>query len=131
MCFGCKRLCAYFGHAWNRKVYYNRKPRIKSFTSVTNNVFPQVRALVSSGKKVLIAAHTNNAVDNVLMKLTELDMPFLRIGNPEQAWCRYVKIFTTIGAFTHTTFHYKRPGSFHQCCRPKRCFISFSTLQQP
>jgi DNA replication ATP-dependent helicase Dna2 len=41
-----------------------------------------VKILYKLNKKIFITAHTNIAVDNILEKLIEFNIPFLRISNP-------------------------------------------------
>eukprot|EP00624_Nannochloropsis_granulata_P004146 evm.model.NODE_30790_length_18481_cov_18.195553.8 len=43
-----------------------------------------VRALVLTGKSVLITSYTHTAVDTVLLKLREFKVPFVRLGRPAQ-----------------------------------------------
>lgn len=45
---------------------------------------PQVRTLVCRGKRVLITSYTHSAVDNLLLKLREKGVHFLRLGRPSQ-----------------------------------------------
>jgi len=40
-----------------------------------------VRALHLLGRSVLVTAYTHTALDNLLLKLRELDLPLLRLGN--------------------------------------------------
>ena len=40
----------------------------------------QVRALASAGQTVLLSAYTHSALDNVLLKLDEMGVPLLRLG---------------------------------------------------
>lgn len=44
----------------------------------------QVRTLVCRGKRVLITSYTHSAVDNLLLKLREKGVHFLRLGRPSQ-----------------------------------------------
>lgn len=42
-----------------------------------------IRALVASGASVLVAAYTNSALDNILIKLADAGLQqFLRLGRP-------------------------------------------------
>ncbi len=41
-----------------------------------------IKALVDSGKKVLISADSNAAVDNILKKCLEVDLDVVRVGHP-------------------------------------------------
>ncbi|KAH3743245.1 DNA replication helicase Dna2 [Pelomyxa schiedti] len=52
-------------------------------TGKTTTIAYLVQALVHRGKRVLIVAYTHNAIDNVLLKLIDLKIRFLRIGRPE------------------------------------------------
>ncbi|KFD56276.1 hypothetical protein M513_02731 [Trichuris suis] len=49
----------------------------------TSTIVALVRLLLHCGKSVLIASHTNSAVDNVLSKLMQYTNDILRIGVPE------------------------------------------------
>ena len=40
-----------------------------------------IRYLLSRGQRVLVTSHTNTAVDNILVRLIEKDVDFVRIGN--------------------------------------------------
>ncbi|QDZ18155.1 DNA replication ATP-dependent helicase Dna2 [Chloropicon primus] len=40
-----------------------------------------IKLLLAKGKSILVTSHTNNAVDNILMRLVEEDVDFVRIGN--------------------------------------------------
>jgi DNA replication ATP-dependent helicase Dna2 len=44
-----------------------------------------IDVLVKMGKKILISAHTNTAVDNILLKLKERKVNFVRISNNENS----------------------------------------------
>jgi len=52
-------------------------------TGKTHTIAHIVQALVQNGKTVLITAYTHSAVDNVLLKVKELQVPFLRLGSKE------------------------------------------------
>ena len=41
-----------------------------------------IKALVAAGRSVLLSAYTNSAVDNVLLKLVEAGVAFVRLGRP-------------------------------------------------
>ena len=51
-------------------------------TGKTHTVVKLVAALVEAGQSVLLTAFTNNAVDNLLLKLARLEppVPFVRLG---------------------------------------------------
>ena len=49
-------------------------------TGKTSTIVAAIRALVSSGKTVLLTSYTNSAVDNVLLKLADASVPFVRLG---------------------------------------------------
>jgi len=55
-------------------------------TGKTTTIAHIVRHLVSLGKTVLLASYTHSAVDNILLKLKELDhsVGFVRIGNVDK-----------------------------------------------
>lgn len=49
-------------------------------TGKTTTIAHIIRALVSQGKSVLLASYTHTAVDNILLKIKEDNIPILRIG---------------------------------------------------
>ena len=53
-------------------------------TGKTTTIATIIQALVAKGKSVLLTSHTHSAVDNVLIKLKEVAVPFARIGNPDK-----------------------------------------------
>jgi DNA replication ATP-dependent helicase Dna2 len=59
----------------------------------------QVRTLVCRGKRVLITSYTHSAVDNLLLKLREKGVHFLRLGRPSQVGHR--PLGYTVLAFLH------------------------------
>lgn len=55
--------------------------RLCAGTGKTSTIMQAIRALVSSGASVLVAAYTNSALDNILIKLAEAGVhQFLRLG---------------------------------------------------
>jgi AAA domain len=52
-------------------------------TGKTSTIVAAVAALVASHCSVLITSYTNSAVDNVLLKLAEAGVGFVRLGRPE------------------------------------------------
>lgn len=50
-------------------------------TGKTTTLVELIVQLVKQGKKVLVSAPSNTAVDNIGMRLAKLQVPFLRIGN--------------------------------------------------
>lgn len=52
-------------------------------TGKTTTISCLVKALVAMNKSVLVTAYTHSAVDNLLFKLEELGVPFLRLGRTE------------------------------------------------
>ena len=50
-------------------------------TGKTSTIAFTIRALLSRGLSVLITSYTHSAVDNLLLKLLESDVPFLRLGS--------------------------------------------------
>jgi hypothetical protein len=56
-------------------------------TGKTSTIAFTVRTLVAMGKSVLLTAYTHSAVDNILFKLQENGVPFLRLGNFTQVFC--------------------------------------------
>eukprot|EP00741_Cyanophora_paradoxa_P005211 tig00000852_g5051.t1 len=53
-------------------------------TGKTTCIAVLVRVLLALGQSVLVTAHTHTAVDNILLKLQEMGVDFLRVGNPSQ-----------------------------------------------
>ncbi|KAL7622387.1 DNA replication endonuclease-helicase Dna2 [Parahypoxylon ruwenzoriense] len=51
-------------------------------TGKTTTIAHIIRALVSQGKSVLLTSYTHSAVDNILLKLKDDQMPILRLGAP-------------------------------------------------
>lgn len=49
-------------------------------TGKTTTIAHIIRALVSQGKSVLLASYTHTAVDNILLKIKDDNIPILRIG---------------------------------------------------
>ena len=50
-------------------------------TGKTQTIVALIELLVKMEKSVLITAHTNTAVDNVLVKLLERNIDFIRLGS--------------------------------------------------
>ncbi|ORX51721.1 Dna2-domain-containing protein [Hesseltinella vesiculosa] len=53
-------------------------------TGKTTTVAEIISMLVQQGKSVLLTAYTHNALDNLLCKLMEKGIDFLRLGNPDK-----------------------------------------------
>ncbi|XP_011696156.1 PREDICTED: DNA replication ATP-dependent helicase/nuclease DNA2 isoform X2 [Wasmannia auropunctata] len=53
-------------------------------TGKTQTLVALIELLLELGSSVLITAHTHSAVDNVLLKLLERDIDFLRLGSTKQ-----------------------------------------------
>ncbi|KAL6069587.1 Tripartite DNA replication factor [Balamuthia mandrillaris] len=53
-------------------------------TGKTTTIAHIVKSLVACGKSVLITSYTHTAVDNLLAKLENMGVDFLRLGRPEQ-----------------------------------------------
>nr|XP_012226451.1 PREDICTED: DNA replication ATP-dependent helicase/nuclease DNA2 [Linepithema humile] len=53
-------------------------------TGKTRTLVALIELLLELGSSVLITAHTNSAVDNVLLKLLERNIDFLRLGSKKQ-----------------------------------------------
>ncbi|KAL7288860.1 hypothetical protein TKK_0016832 [Trichogramma kaykai] len=60
---------------------------IKGFpgTGKTQTLVSMIELLVRLGKSVLISAHTNSAIDNILLKLLERKIDFIRFGSVSKA----------------------------------------------
>jgi DNA replication ATP-dependent helicase Dna2 len=58
-------------------------------TGKTSTIVHAIRALVSSGASVLVAAYTNSALDNILLKLADSGVhQFLRLGRAASCHAR-------------------------------------------
>ncbi|KAL6453984.1 DNA2 DNA replication ATP-dependent helicase/nuclease DNA2 [Candida maltosa Xu316] len=53
-------------------------------TGKTTVIAQIIKVLVQQDKSVLLTSYTNSAVDNILLKLKELGIDFLRIGHPQR-----------------------------------------------
>ena len=51
-------------------------------TGKTTVIAELIRIMVSEGMSVLLTSYTNSAVDNILLKLKDLGVDFLRVGYP-------------------------------------------------
>ncbi|KAJ1814693.1 DNA replication endonuclease-helicase Dna2, partial [Coemansia sp. RSA 2598] len=60
-------------------------------TGKTTTIAELVGVLVSQRKSVLIASYTHVAVDNILLKLQDLGIPIVRLGNKNRVHPRIVK----------------------------------------
>lgn len=52
-------------------------------TGKTSTIVQAIKGLVAQGKSVLLTSYTNSAVDNVLLKLLQEGVQFLRLGRAE------------------------------------------------
>ena len=52
-------------------------------TGKTSTIVHTIKQLVAQGKSVLLTSYTNSAVDNVLLKLLQEGVKFLRLGRQE------------------------------------------------
>ena len=52
-------------------------------TGKTSTIVQAIKGLTAQGKSVLLTSYTNSAVDNVLLKLLQEGMQFLRLGRRE------------------------------------------------
>ena len=52
-------------------------------TGKTTTIARLVQLIVADGKSVLLTAYTNSAVDTILLKLLEFQVPFIRLGRIE------------------------------------------------
>lgn len=52
-------------------------------TGKTSTIVQAIKGLVAQGKSVLLSSYTNSAVDNVLLKLLQEGVQFLRLGRRE------------------------------------------------
>jgi DNA replication ATP-dependent helicase Dna2 len=66
-------------------------------TGKTTTIAHIIRALVGQGKTLLLTSYTHTAVDNILLKLKEDNIPILRLGAPAKVHPE-VKDFVTLAA---------------------------------
>lgn len=52
-------------------------------TGKTSTIVQAIKGLLGQGKSVLLTSYTNSAVDNVLLKLLQEAVHFLRLGRRE------------------------------------------------
>ena len=62
-------------------------------TGKTTLIALLVRSLLNQGKRVLLSSFTNSAVDNMLLKLCNAGVEFVRIGNEASVHPR-IRMFT-------------------------------------
>jgi hypothetical protein len=55
-----------------------------------------VKAVLMEGKSILITSYTHSAVDNLLLKLSELKIDFLRLGGSSEQVCTFCDSNTSI-----------------------------------
>ena len=72
-------------------------------TGKTTTIAHIIRALVSQGKSVLLTSYTHTAVDNILLKLRDDDIPILRLGSIAKV-STDVQQFAALAARTKTSF---------------------------
>ena len=72
-------------------------------TGKTTTIAHIIRALVSQGKSVLLTSYTHTAVDNILLKLKDDNLPILRLGAIAKI-AREVQEFATLAATTKKSF---------------------------
>ncbi|KAJ2719684.1 DNA replication endonuclease-helicase Dna2 [Coemansia sp. Benny D115] len=60
-------------------------------TGKTTTIAELVGVLVGQGKSVLLASYTHVAVDNILLKLQDREIPMVRLGNPNKVHARVVQ----------------------------------------
>jgi DNA replication ATP-dependent helicase Dna2 len=72
-------------------------------TGKTTTIAHIIRALVSQGKSVLLTSYTHTAVDNILLKLKNDDIPILRLGSIAKI-SKDVQEFATLAGTTKSSF---------------------------
>ncbi len=72
-------------------------------TGKTTTIAHIIRALVGQGKTVLLTSYTHSAVDNILLKLKDDNIPILRLGQIQKI-AMEVQEFATLAATTKTSF---------------------------
>ena len=53
-------------------------------TGKTTVITELVKMMVQNGKKILLTSYTHSAVDNILLKLLQTDIPTIRLGSPKK-----------------------------------------------
>jgi DNA replication ATP-dependent helicase Dna2 len=61
-------------------------------TGKTTTIAEIIKELVKRGKTVLLSSYTHSAVDNILMKLSDVDFDILRLGNPDKVSIRFTEL---------------------------------------
>ncbi|RKF72549.1 DNA replication ATP-dependent helicase/nuclease dna2 [Golovinomyces cichoracearum] len=72
-------------------------------TGKTTTIVYVIQALVSLGKSVLLTSYTHTAVDNILLKLRDKNIPILRLGQLSKI-CPEVTEFVTLAAEPKDSF---------------------------
>ncbi|TQS35884.1 hypothetical protein Golomagni_03681 [Golovinomyces magnicellulatus] len=72
-------------------------------TGKTTTIVYMIQALVSLGKSVLLTSYTHTAVDNILLKLKDKNIPILRLGQLSKI-CPEVTEFVTLAAEPKDSF---------------------------
>lgn len=72
-------------------------------TGKTTTIAHIIRALISQGKSVLLTSYTHTAVDNILLKLKDDNIPILRLGNTAKINSD-VQEFATLAANSMASF---------------------------
>ncbi|PBP21854.1 DNA replication factor Dna2 [Diplocarpon rosae] len=80
-------------------------------TGKTTTIAHIIKTLVSQGKTVLLTSYTHTAVDNILLKLKDANIPILRLGTMAKV-AMEVQEFATLAATTKTSFEEIR-GAWH------------------
>lgn len=62
-------------------------------TGKTTTIASLIHVLLAMGLRVLVTSYTHTAVDNILLKLQAMAIPFLRVGNPSA-------VAPTLGPYT-------------------------------
>ena len=81
-------------------------------TGKTTTIAHIIRALVCQGKSVLLTSYTHSAVDNILLKLKNDQMPILRLGAPAKVHPE-VQDFATLASQPMGTFE-EIQNAWHQ-----------------
>jgi DNA replication ATP-dependent helicase Dna2 len=82
-------------------------------TGKTTTIAHIIRALASQGKSVLLTSYTHTAVDNILLKLKDDNIPILRLGSIAKVHPE-VQEFANLAAQPKDTFE-KLRSEWHDC----------------
>lgn len=72
-------------------------------TGKTTTIAYIIKILVEKGKSILLTSYTHTAVDNLLLKLQEIDIEFVRLGKSENIHPKLLPCSLDFNTFQDTT----------------------------